>query len=106
MAADSVHTFNSVCRGMHKNPTLITLNQPDPSGKTEIAMYNGYVYSMSRFLSESLLALVTAHNTAQRNALYVIDYLKRVGFRNVTVKRGVCEFNGRHNVWIVRAVKA
>jgi uncharacterized LabA/DUF88 family protein len=65
----------------------------------------GYYYDATTFLTESFMNFLLADIMAEKNAPLVIDYIKSIGFKDVTIERKTCEFNNRKNVWMIEAAK-
>jgi hypothetical protein len=65
----------------------------------------GIVYERKEFQALSLFNFLIDDIAAEMNAPYVKKYMESIGFGDVSVAKGDNPYNGRKNVWMIRAVK-
>jgi hypothetical protein len=68
--------------------------------------FSGRLYDSSCFLGESFLNFILCDASIEYNGMYVKQFMKKNGFKDVTIKRTTSLRNGRKNVWIVKGTKA
>ncbi len=66
---------------------------------------SGILYDQQAFQTMTLFNFLIDDIAAEMNAPYVKKYMESNGFGNVSVAREENPYNGRKNVWMIRAVK-
>jgi hypothetical protein len=55
--------------------------------------------------TESLSMFALQEYTMLTNRKYIEEYLEKIGFKDVKIERRTSPVNGRHNIWIISAIR-
>lgn len=63
-----------------------------------------HFYHINEFFTHCLSNVILGFLTVEQNKAFIVDYLEKLGFTQVTVEFGDSPYNGRKNYWMVTAV--
>jgi hypothetical protein len=86
-----------------KDGTYVTIAHPTKPSST----VKGYVFHdpEAAVINKSLMNFMNNNIAVRTNTPYVVQFMQKAGFGEVTVERRINEHNGRQNVWMISAVK-